>query len=142
MLDENISLEQLNTEFHINITKHLGIEYTEIGKDYLCGKMPVDERTKQPLGLLHGGASVVLAESLGSLASNLCVNRDLQYCVGIEVNANHLKSATSGFVFGKAQALHLGKRTHVWEIKIKNEKNELVCVSRLTVAVMDKKNIS
>lgn len=139
MIDKNITLEVINTQFNINISKHLGIEYTLIGEDFLCGKMPVDERTKQPLGLLHGGASVVLAESLGSLASNLCVDREKQYCVGIEVNANHLKSATSGYVYGKALALHIGKRTHVWEIKIINEAQELVCVSRLTVAVMDKK---
>jgi 1,4-dihydroxy-2-naphthoyl-CoA hydrolase len=139
MLNKSVSVEQLNDKFGINISKHLGIIYTELGNDFLCGKMPVDHRTQQPLGLLHGGASVVLAESLGSLASNLCVDFEKQYCVGIEVNANHLKSATSGFVYGKAQALHLGKRTHVWEIKITNDNQELVCVSRLTVAVMDRK---
>ncbi|TAF73413.1 MAG: hotdog fold thioesterase [Bacteroidetes bacterium] len=139
MIDTEIKLDYINTTYHVNITKHLGIVYTEIGKDFLSGKMPVDERTKQPLGLLHGGASVVLAESLGSLASNLCVDRTKYYCVGIEINANHVKSATSGWVFGKATAVHIGKKTHIWDIRIKNENEELVCISRLTVAVMEKK---
>lgn len=139
MIDSEIKLDDINTTYHVNITKHLGIVYTEIGKDFLSGKMPVDERTKQPLGLLHGGASVVLAESLGSLASNLCVDRTKYYCVGIEINANHVKSATSGWVYGKATAVHIGKKTHIWDIRIKNESEELVCISRLTVAVMEKK---
>lgn len=129
----------LNEKFNINMTKFLGIEYTELGTNYLLGKMPVDERTQQPFGILHGGASVVFAESLGSLASNLIVDQKKQYCVGLDINANHVKGATNGFVYGKATAVHIGKRTHVWQIDITNEQNELVCTSRLTIAVIDRK---
>ncbi|MDX2190156.1 MAG: PaaI family thioesterase [Bacteroidota bacterium] len=121
------------------MTQFLGIEYTEIGPNYICGKMPVDDRTKQPMGLLHGGASMVLAESLGSIASNLIVDNSTEYCVGLEINGNHIKSATSGYVYGKATIIHKGKKTHVWNIEIKNEASELVCISRLTVAVINKK---
>lgn len=139
MIDTNIALDTLNQKLNINMTKQLGIEYTEVGEEYLCGKMPVDERTMQPFNMLHGGASVVLAETLGSVASNLIVDQETQYCVGLEVNANHVKSSTGGYVYGKATAIHLGKRTHIWDIKITNDDDQLVCVSRLTVAVMDKK---
>ena len=120
--------------------EHLGIEYTEIGPDYLSGRMPVDERTKQPYGLLHGGASVVLAESLGSTAASLCVDPSQAHCVGLEVNANHLRSATSGWVSGTARPLRLGRRIHVWEIHIADELNRLVCVSRLTLAVVERRS--
>ena len=129
----------LNEQFNINMTKILGIEYTELGDNFLAGKMPIDERTQQPFGILHGGASVVLAESLGSLASNLIVDQKKQYCVGLDINANHIKGVENGFVYGKATAVHIGKRTHVWQIEIINEKAELVCTSRLTIAVIDKK---
>ncbi len=119
---------------------HLGIEFTEIGDDFLVAKMPVDKRTHQPLGLLHGGASVALAETLGSVAATVCVDMSKQYCVGLEINANHVKSARSGYVFGKTTAIHIGKRTHIWAIEITNEQGELVCVSRITMAVIDKKD--
>lgn len=100
--------------------------------------MPVDARTRQPYGILHGGASVVLAETLGSMASNFCVDQSKYVCVGLEINANHVKSVAEGFVYGKAQAVHIGKKTHIWDIRIVNEKKELVCISRLTIAVLDK----
>lgn len=139
MINQNITVDDLNKNFNINMTQHLGIVYTGVGTDFITGKMPVDERTKQPMGLLHGGASVVLAETLGSVASNICIDQTKQYCVGLEINANHIKSATKGFVYGTAKAVHIGKKTHIWEIKITNEDNQLVCISRLTVAVIDKK---
>ncbi len=119
---------------------HLGMEFTEIGPDYLCGKMPVDHRTHQPMGLLHGGASAALAETLGSVAGLMQVDSDKQACVGLEINANHLKSVRQGYVFGKATAVHIGKKTQVWDIRITTENGSLVCVSRLTLAVLDRAN--
>lgn len=115
---------------------HLGIEITEIGDDYLVGRMPVDKRTKQPFGLLHGGASVALAETLGSLASSLVAPPPHHRCVGLDINANHLRSATQGYVYATARPIHLGKTTHVWDIHIANEAQKLVCISRLTMAVL------
>ncbi|MDF2386430.1 hotdog fold thioesterase [Nostoc ellipsosporum NOK] len=115
--------------------EHLGIEWTEVGEDYLQARMPVDDRTRQPYGLLHGGASCVLAETIGSVASAMVVDHTKFYCVGMEINANHLRSARDGYVTGTARPLHLGGTTHVWDIRITNEAGELVCVSRLTVAV-------
>ena len=105
----------------------------------VCGKIPVDNRTKQPFGLLHGGASVSLAETLGSMAGNMHVNSDLEMVVGIEINANHLKSVSSGWVYGMAQPIKIGKKIQVWKIKILNDDNDLICVSRLTLAVISKK---
>ena len=139
MKKSKITLEELNSGLATNMIKHLGIEYTEIGDDYLSGKMPVDHRTMQPFNILHGGASVVLAETLGSVASNLLIDKNTHYCVGLEVNANHIKSAKNGFVYGRAQAIHLGRKTHIWDIKIINDDKQLVCISRLTVAVLEKK---
>lgn len=120
-----------------NMLSHIGIEFTKIGEDFLEGKMPVDHRTCQPAGLLHGGASVVLAETLGSVAAHLCVDPDKKYCVGQEVSASHLRAVRSGWVWGRAHSLHLGGRSQVWEIRIEDQKKRLVCVSRLTVAVLD-----
>jgi len=139
LLRKDVSLEFLNKGSAGNLVSHLGIEYTELGENFICGKMPVDFRTTQPYGLLHGGASVALAETLGSVGSNLCVDSSKYACVGLEINANHVKSATSGFVYAKAMLIHLGKKTHIWDIRITNEANQLVCISRLTVAVIDKK---
>lgn len=119
-----------------NMGEHLGLTFTEIGPNYLKGTMPVDHRTRQPYGLLHGGASVVLAETLGSIASALVVDHSRYRCVGIEVNANHLRSVKDGLVTGTCRPLHLGRTTHVWEIRISDERQRLVCVSRLTVAVI------
>lgn len=139
MFDPNITLERLNDMCANNMPGFLGIEFTEIGDNYLCAKMPVDHRTTQPLNMLHGGASVVLAETLGSIAANICVDGESQYCVGLEINANHIKKATIGeTVFGRVEPFHVGKNTQVWQIKITNEANKLVCVSRITMAVMNK----
>lgn len=114
----------------------LDIRIEEFGPDFVRGSMPVDARTHQPMGILHGGASVVLAESLGSMAANLCVDTGRRYCVGLEVNANHLRSVRSGRVTGTARPLHLGRSTQVWEIRIEDGQGRLCCVSRLTMAVL------
>ena len=121
------------------MVEHLGIEVTKIGGDYIEAKMPVDHRTHQPYGLLHGGASVALAETLGSLAAHLTVDDQNKYCVGLEINANHVKSVKSGFVRGVTRPIHVGARTQVWEIRITNEQDQLVCISRITMAVIDKR---
>jgi len=113
----------------------LGIVFTEVGHDFIRATMPVDERTRQPYGLLHGGASVLLAETLGSSAGMLCVG-DEEACVGIEINANHLRGVREGIVTGTARPLHIGGRTQVWEIRIEDERHRLVCVSRITLAVI------
>jgi 1,4-dihydroxy-2-naphthoyl-CoA hydrolase len=139
MINTDIKIGELNKLSPNTIAEQLGIEFTETGKDFISGKMPVDRRTHQPMGLLHGGASVVLAETLGSVGSLLCIDMDKQTCVGLEINANHVKGVREGYVYGKASLLHAGRKTHIWDIKITNEQNELVCVSRLTVAVLDKK---
>jgi 1,4-dihydroxy-2-naphthoyl-CoA hydrolase len=118
---------------------HLGIKWLEAGDNFLKASMPVDNRTKQPYGLLHGGASCALAETIGSVASAMVVDHTKYYCVGLEINANHIRSAREGFVTGTATPLHLGATTHVWDIKIHDEKNKLICVSRLTVAVIKRK---
>lgn len=117
---------------------HLGIEFTEYGDDYLCARMPVDHRTHQPYGLLHGGASVALAETLGSVGASLCVDPSRYAVVGLEINANHVRGVKSGWVMGTARPLHLGRTTHVWEIRIVDEADKLVCVSRITMAILDK----
>ena len=115
---------------------HLGIEFTAMGDDWLAARMPVDKRTVQPFRILHGGASVLLAESVGSCAANLCVDQAQFYCVGLDINANHIRGMKSGWVTGTARALHLGRSTHVWQIHITNETGALVCVSRLTMSVL------
>ena len=139
MFPAGVNIDAVNKMSRNTLVEHLGIEITEIGSDYLVGKMPVDHRTKQPLGLLHGGASVVLAETLGSIGATLTVNPAEQYCVGLEINANHVKSAREGHVYGLTKPIHVGKRTQIWEIKITNDQEELVCISRITMAVIDKK---
>lgn len=133
-----MTLEFLGTLNPNTINSQLGIEFTEIGEDFITARMPVDQRTHQPFGILHGGASVVLAESLGSIASLLCLNDpNKQQAVGVEINANHIRSVKAGWVYGRVTPLHVGRTTHVWDIKITNEENKLVCVSRLTVAVIN-----
>ncbi len=129
--------EQLNAMSRNTIGEHLGIEITEIGDDYVRGRLPVDRRTHQPYGLLHGGASVVLAESLGSIGAGLVVGGS-GAVVGIEINANHLRSVREGWVTGTARPLHTGRTTQVWEIRIDNDEGALVCISRLTLAVVPK----
>lgn len=134
------TVEVMNSFSNNTMVSHLGIEFLEIGDDFLKARMPVDNRTHQPLGLLHGGASVVLAETLGSSAGSMCVTYPDEYVVGLEINANHIKSARSGWVTGITKPVHLGKKTQVWEIKIYNESEELVCISRITLAVIQNKN--
>ena len=129
------TLDKLNELADRNMATHLGMEFVEIGDDFLTMKMPVDSRTTQPMGILHGGASVALAETVGSIAGNYVVEEG-KVCVGLDINANHLRKVVSGFVYGTAKPLHIGRQTHVWEIKIVNEKQELVCISRLTLAVI------
>jgi 1,4-dihydroxy-2-naphthoyl-CoA hydrolase len=131
-----LSLDALNAGGAATLMRPLGIVFTEIGEDFVRGTMPVDDRTRQPFGLLHGGASVALAETLGSMGANMCVDAARYLCVGQEINANHLKSVKSGSVTGTARALHVGARSQVWSIEIVNEAGALVCVSRLTVAVI------
>jgi 1,4-dihydroxy-2-naphthoyl-CoA hydrolase len=132
------TLDQLKDRSKNTLAEHLGIDYLEIGDDYLKAKMPVDHRTKQPAGLLHGGASVVLAETLGSIAATLCVNIEKKMVVGLEVNANHIRPVSDGWVTGVAKPVHIGNSTQIWEIKIYNEQDKLICISRLTVAIIDK----
>lgn len=139
MMNPTVTLEMLNAMCRNTMMEHLGIEVTRLGDSYVEAKMPVDHRTHQPYGLLHGGASVVLAETLGSMASHCTLTDPNKYCVGLEINANHIKSIKSGFVFGVAKPIHLGNRTQVWEIRITNEAQELVCISRITMAIIDKR---
>jgi 1,4-dihydroxy-2-naphthoyl-CoA hydrolase len=128
--------EALNAISANTMVEHLGIEFLEVGDDYLSARMPVDHRTIQPAGLLHGGASVVLAETLGSVAATLCVDPAERTCVGLEINANHIRSVRDGHVVGVARPIHLGNSTHVWEIRIHDQEERLTCVSRLTLAVL------
>lgn len=118
--------------------EHLGIEVTDVGADYLEARMPVDGRTMQPDRILHGGASVALAETLGSVGGSMCIDRERFQIVGVEINANHLRPAMSGHVTGRASPIHLGRRTQVWNIEIRDDRGRLVCVSRLTVAVIER----
>ena len=131
-----VSIDALNALSRGTLIEHLGIVFTEAGEDWVRATMPVDPRTRQPYGLLHGGASVVLAETLGSSAGNLCVDTATQVCVGLEINANHLRATRTGTVTGTARAVHVGRTTQVWDIRIENEAGKPVCVSRLTLAVV------
>lgn len=133
------SLEDLKGRGLGTMVEHLGITITEIGDDYLKGTMPVDHRTVQPMGILHGGASVALAETLGSLAANYVVDNQIKYCVGLDINANHIRAARKGLVTGVARPFHIGSSTQVWSIEITDEEDRLVCISRLTMAVLDRR---
>lgn len=124
-----------------NMLEHLGMTFTRVGPDYLQATMPVDRRTKQPFGILHGGASVVLAETLGSVGANLCVDPSEKMCVGLDLSSNHIREISDGSVTGTARPLHLGGRTHVWEIKIEDEEGRLVNTTRLTLLVLDRPQI-
>ncbi len=132
---QTTDLERINNWNRGCMVEHLGMQVTEVGEDFIRGTMPVDARTRQPFGLLHGGASVALAESLGSLAGNLCLDSS-QMAVGLDINANHVRAVTAGTVTGTARALHIGRSTQVWEIRIEDEHGRLVCISRLTLAVV------
>jgi 1,4-dihydroxy-2-naphthoyl-CoA hydrolase len=139
IFQEKMNLQALNSLSKNTMAERIGIEFTAIGADYLEAKMPVDARTHQPFGLLHGGASVALAETMGSVAATCCVDTAHQFCVGLEINANHVRGVREGYVKGVTRPIHIGKKTQVWEIRIMNENDELVCISRITLAVLDKK---
>ncbi len=132
------TIDELEPMRRGTMMEHLDMQIVEIGEDYLKATMPVDHRTVQPMGLLHGGASLALAESLGSVAGTLCLNPETSYCVGVEINANHIRSVREGRVTGITKPVHLGKMTQVWEIKIFTGQNKLVCISRITLAVIQK----
>lgn len=133
---QKISTVDLTGIFANTMAEFLKLEWVEIGDDFLKLSMPVDNSTRQPYGFLHGGASCVLAETIGSAGSALVIDREKYYCVGLEINANHLRSVKDGKVTATAKPLHLGKSTHVWDIKIHDDNAKLVCVSRLTVAIL------
>ena len=130
------TVDEINADCRGTVCEHLGIEFLEIGEDYLKARMPVDHRTIQPAGILHGGASVTLAETLGSVAALLCEDPQTRHCVGLEINANHVRPVRSGYVYGVVRPLHIGSSTQLWEIKITDGQERLVCISRLTMAVM------
>ena len=132
------TLDDLKKLHKNTMQEFIGIEFLEIGDDFLKARMPVNERTKQPLGLLHGGANVTLAESLGSVASVMCIDLEKKTCVGLEINANHIRAVRSGYVYGITRPVHLGRSTQVWEIKIFDENDKLSCISRITNAILDK----
>jgi 1,4-dihydroxy-2-naphthoyl-CoA hydrolase len=129
--------QEINQRAQDTMLSHLGIEFLEVNEDSLVARMPVDRRTFQPAGILHGGASATLAESLGSVAANLCVDPSKKVCVGMEINANHVRPVSSGWVIGEATPIHIGKITHIWQIRIEDEGGKLVCISRLTLVVLD-----
>jgi 1,4-dihydroxy-2-naphthoyl-CoA hydrolase len=136
--DPSITVPQLQALVPGTMGGAIGIELTEIGENFLKARMPVDKRTIQPYGLLHGGASAALAETLGSVGSAFVIDQTQYYCVGLEINANHIRGVREGYVYGTATPLHLGQTTHVWDIRIYDEREKLVCVSRLTVAILRK----
>ncbi len=130
------SVEELNSGSTGTMVEYLGMRFTEIGDDFVRGTMPVDARTRQPYGLLHGGASVALAETLGSTGATMCVDTTQFLCLGQEINANHVRAARAGLVTGTARPVHLGGRTQVWTIDIRDDAGNLVCTSRLTIAII------
>ncbi|MBA3816295.1 MAG: hotdog fold thioesterase [Parachlamydiaceae bacterium] len=132
-----ISLVELTLSRTSTMVDHLGIEFVEIGNDYLCAKMPVDARTHQPMGIMHGGASCALAETIASVGANFCVDQQKKVCVGLEINTSHIRQVKSGFVTGHAHPVHLGRSTQLWEISIHDEENHLISLSRLRLAVLD-----
>ena len=131
-----IDLASLNERSKNTMGEYLGIEFIEVGTDYMVARMPVDHRTKQPIGIMHGGASCVLAETVGSTAGNCCVDLNQFYCVGLDINTNHIRAMRDGFVIATAKSFHLGKTTQVWGIEIKNADGKMVSVNRLTMAVL------
>jgi len=138
---ETFTLEELNALSKHTLAEALDMRFTAIGENYLALQMPVGQRTHQPYGLLHGGASAALAETVGSVASWMCIDSDKQMCVGMEINCNHLRGKKSGMVTATATPLHLGARSHVWDIRITDEQGKLVCISRFTVAILRKKEV-
>tara|TARA_B100001013_G_C24525186_1_gene408550 strand:- start:56 stop:493 length:438 start_codon:yes stop_codon:yes gene_type:complete len=140
-MNKTFDIDKINNFNSKTMVGHIGIEILEANNEYVRGRMPVDKRTIQPYGLLHGGASVAFAESLGSYAGSLHVNWEKEAVVGIEINANHLKSVRSGYVFGKATPIKIGKKIHVWNIDITNENKDLICISRLTLAIINQEKV-
>lgn len=136
---QNIALEELNAMRTNTLADLLDMNFTEVGDNYLKLQMPVDKRTHQPYGLLHGGASAALAETAGSVASWLCIDPEKQICVGMEINCNHVRGKRTGMVTATATALHIGATSHLWDIRITDEADRLICISRLTVAILKKK---
>ena len=134
--DDGFPVSAVNERSRSTLMQQLGIEFTEAGDDYIAAKMPVDERTRQPFGVLHGGASVALAETLASWGATFVVDRSQYYCAGLEINANHVRAASSGWVVGTARPVHLGRSTQIWEVRIVDEEGRLVCISRVTMAVL------
>jgi len=132
----SLSLEQLRSFGKGTMTEYIGIEFTELGENYMKARMPVDHRTRQVYGILHGGASATLAETIGSVASAMVLNPATHFCVGLEINANHIRSAREGFVHATATPIHIGGSTHVWDIKLHDDQQQLICVSRLTTAIL------
>ena len=135
---ENIDIEKIKGFEKNTIHELIGLEVTELKNNSISGKIPIDHRTKQPAGILHGGASVVLAEGLGSIASNLIIDQSQFYAVGQSVNASHIRPGVHGFAHGTATPIHIGRKSHLWEIKITNDEGKLLCVSRLTMAILPK----
>ena len=139
MISSSITVAQLNEMRKSTLVEHLNIIYTAIGPTFIEATMPVNDQTRQPYGILHGGASAALAETLGSVGSYYCIDNENFFSVGLEINANHVRSVSEGFVKGRATIVHEGKSTHIWDIRITNEKEQLICISRLTVAILKKK---
>ena len=139
LISPDITVADLNKMSADTMVDNIGIEFLDIGPDFITAKMPVDKRTIQPYGLLHGGASVALAETLGSVAAHASIDSSKYMAVGLEINANHIKSARSGHVVGIARPIHIGRNTHVWEIRISNEDDALISISRLTVSIIEKR---
>ncbi len=135
------TIENLNGYPNNGLSRHIGIEYVEVGDDYIVAKMPVSENTTQPLGLLHGGASCVLAESIGSVASNFCIDVKEFHALGLNISTSHISSERTGYVYGKVKAIHIGKKTHIWNIDIKNESGKLISTSQLTCIVKENKMV-
>lgn len=135
---KELTLSEINERGHHTMSEFLGIKFTEIGDDFLIATMPVNDRTKQPMGILHGGANVVLAETVASNAANFVVDISKQYCVGLDINANHIRPCREGFVTAKTFPVHLGRSTQVWQIDIRNEAGKLTCVSRMTASVLSR----
>ena len=138
LFNKDLNPSELTSKCRNTLVSNLGIEFTEIGEDFISAKMPVDQRTHQPFGMLHGGASLAMAETLGSMASHLIVDNNTYVCVGMEINGNHIRPVSSGWVTGTVKAVHIGKKSHIWEIIINNAEGKLVCISRLTMAVIEK----
>jgi 1,4-dihydroxy-2-naphthoyl-CoA hydrolase len=139
MIPNDITTKHLNAVSKDTLLQNLGIEFTEIGNDYIIARMPVNEKTQQPMGLLHGGASAALAESIGSTGTYLMIDPEQKMAVGLEINANHVGSVHSGFVYGKGTIVHKGKTTHIWNIEIRDEKEKLISICRLTMLILDRK---